>query len=253
MGHKKLFLIGAGGLVGKSLLHRFLSESNYSIVAVDLMDVQLWRQLLADEGFEDTANCEYCQLDLNRDDKVKQLFQLHPDVEGVINCSYPRGQGYGDHVLDVSLDNFNQNVTLHLGSAFLLMQQAALSYLEHKRTMSIVNFASIYGVVTPKFEIYKNTPMTMPVEYAAIKSALIHLSKYMVSYIGETAFRVNCISPGGVFDGQPSSFVDEYSKHTNGKGLLAADDLFGTVLYLLSEQSKLVTGQNIVMDDGFCL
>ncbi len=253
MEHKKVLLVGAAGLIGKSLLKGLLAETGYYIVAVDIVEANQWQLLLANEQVEWAGRCEYCQLDLNQETSVKQLFQQHPDVVGIVNCSYPRGQGYGEHLLEVSLANFNQNVTLHLGSAFLLMQQAALCYIEQKRPMSIVNFASIYGVVAPDFDIYKNTAMTMPVEYAAVKSALIHLSKYMVSYVGESDFRVNCISPGGIFDGQEPVFVDQYTQHTNGKGLLAAEDLFGTVNFLLSEQSKFVTGQNIVVDDGFCV
>ena len=71
----------------------------------------------------------------------------------------------------------------------------------------IINKGSIYGFAAPRFGIYKGTKMTMPVEYAAIKGGVINLTRYLASYLGEYNIRVNCISPGGVFDGQPAEFV----------------------------------------------
>ena len=77
-----------------------------------------------------------------------------------------------------------------------------------------MNISSIYGVVPPKFEIYKNTTMTTPVEYSAIKSGLIHLTKYMAKYFKGSNIRVNTISLGGIEDNQPKSFLKSY-KITN--------------------------------------
>ena len=96
--------------------------------------------------------------------------------------------------------------------------------------------------------------MTVPVEYAAIKGGVINLTRYLASYLGEYNIRVNCISPGGVFNGQPAELVKSYSKKTvAGKGMLDKNDLAGTLLFLLSDASKHITGQNIVVDDGWSL
>ena len=72
--------------------------------------------------------------------------------------------------------------------------------------------ASLYGFSAPRFEIYDGTGMTVPVEYAAIKGGLINLTKYLASYLGRYNIRVNAISPGGVFDNQPESFVEKSSE-----------------------------------------
>ncbi len=99
----------------------------------------------------------------------------------------------------MSLDSFNENIALHLGSAFIFTQQCA-KYFKNKNTpFTLVNISSIYGVIAPKFEIYNGTPMTMPVEYAAIKSAILHLNKYVVTYVNDSRFRINSVSPGGIF------------------------------------------------------
>ena len=93
----------------------------------------------------------------------------------------------------------------------------------------------------------------MPVEYAAIKSGLIHLTKYMAKYFKGQNIRVNTISLGGIEDKQPKSFLTAYKDFCLNKGMLNAKDVSGTVLYLLSDLSEFVNGQNIVVDDGFTL
>ena len=119
---------------------------------------------------------------------------------------------------------------------------------------NIVNTASIYGFSAPKFEIYEGTDMTMPVEYAAIKGAIINLTKYLASYLGKYNIRVNSISPGGVFNNQPESFVKRYSeKVVLGKRMANTDDIVGVLISLLSDASKYITGQNIVVDGGWSL
>lgn len=95
--------------------------------------------------------------------------------------------------------------------------------------------------------------MTMPVEYAAIKSALLHLNKYIVKYVNDSRFRVNAVSPGGIFDFQPAEFLEAYQKNTNGVGMLGVEDVIGSIIFLLSNHSRYVTAQNIIVDDGFHL
>ena len=95
--------------------------------------------------------------------------------------------------------------------------------------------------------------MTSPVEYSVIKSALIQLTKYMAKYLKGTNIRVNAISPGGIFDNQPDMFLKNYSRLSLSKGMLRTEDLKGTILFLLSDESTYVNGQNIVIDDGFSL
>lgn len=93
-------------------------------------------------------------------------------------------------------------------------------FQKNQRSFSLVNISSIYGVVAPKFEIYENTKMTMPVEYAAIKSALLHLNKYIVAYVRDSRFRVNAVSHGGIFDHQPDAFLEAYKKKLMVQGCL---------------------------------
>jgi NAD(P)-dependent dehydrogenase (short-subunit alcohol dehydrogenase family) len=141
---------------------------------------------------------------------------------------------------------------LNLGGYFTASQQFS-QYFKKQGYGNIINISSIYGVIAPKFEVYDNTPMTMPVEYAAIKSGLIHLTKYMAKYFKGMNIKVNALSPGGIFDSQPEAFLEKYKEKCLNKGMLDKSDLKGTLVYLLSDMSRYVNGQNIVVDDGFSL
>ena len=107
--------------------------------------------------------------------------------------------------------------------------------------------------MTPRFDIYEDTPMTKEVEYVTTKAAIIQLTRYLAQYLKGKGVRVNCISPGGIFDNQPQLFVDRYNAQCNIKGMLDGKDVAGTIVFLLSDLATHLTGQNIVIDDGFSL
>ncbi|MDP2761387.1 MAG: oxidoreductase, partial [Sideroxyarcus sp.] len=172
--------------------------------------------------------------------------------DALVNNAYPRNKNYGRHFFDVEYADFCENLNLNLGGYFLTSQKLA-GYFQKQGHGNIINISSIYGVIPPKFEVYDNTPMTMPVEYAAIKSAIIHLTKYMAKYFKGMNIRVNTLSPGGIFDHQPAAFLEAYRKQCLNKGMLDKSDICGTLVYLLSDLSAYVNGQNIVIDDGFSL
>lgn len=249
---KKILIVGAAGLLGTKLVMGVL-EQGAKVIAADL-DLEKTKTNLEKLGVKlDNASLEFYKLDITNEQAVKELFASDIKIDGAVNCTYPRNKTYGSHFFDVTLESFNENLSLHLGSSFLFTQQCASYFNKHRMPFSLVNISSIYGVVAPDFTIYENTPMTMPVEYAAIKSALLHLNKYAVKYVNNSDFRINSVSPGGIFDKQPEIFLEAYKKKTLGAGMLDVSAMVGSIIYLLSEQSMFVTGQNIVVDDGFSL
>ncbi|MFQ2539089.1 oxidoreductase [Aeromonas caviae] len=250
--HKCFLVAGAGGLLGSHLVPSILAQGG-KVIAADI-NVDAMAQSLATQGVDIADdNLTLISLDVTCEGSLKTFFARQEHLDGAVNATYPRNKTYGAHFFDVSLSSFNENISLHLGSAFLFTQQCAAYFKIHETAFSLVNMSSIYGVVAPKFDIYNNTKMTMPVEYAAIKSAIQHLSKYVVTYVNDSRFRINLISPGGLLDNQSEIFCQAYKKQTCGKGMLDVSDVVGSVMFLLSDQSRYVTGQNIVVDDGFSL
>ena len=249
---KRIVIVGAAGLLGRSLVREILRQ-NGSVIAVDLRANRIIERLKEIGVSDQTSNLIINELDITNESEVKEFFAENRNIQGVVNAAYPRNSSYGDRFLDVSLASFNENVSLQLGSAFLLTQQCADYFKRYQKPISLINLSSIYGVVAPKFHIYSEVDMTMPIEYAAVKSAIQHLSKYAVSYVSNSNFRVNCVSIGGIYDGQPDAFLESYKHETLGKGMLDTNDVVGTILFLLADHSQYVNGQNIIVDDGFTL
>lgn len=251
LNNKTILIAGAGGLIGRAVVKACLAQGS-SVIATDLDKDNLKLRLQADGIRLADNKLQLATLDLQQADAISALLAQH-QPDGAVNCSYPRNKDYGKHFFDVNLHSFNDNLSLNLGSAFLFMQQCAAHFKQRPRDFSLVNLSSVYGVVAPRFEIYANTAMTMPVEYAAIKSALIHLTKYAVAYVADSRFRINLVSPGGILDSQPESFLNAYQHKTLGKGMLDANDMTGAIVFLLSDHARYTNGQNIVVDDGFTL
>ena len=249
---KTICVFGAGGLLGKELVTNLLT-AGAKVIAVDV-SIDKLQIIFREMGLINSSNPIIMDnVDITCEVQVCDFFQRTEGIDGIVNCAYPRNSSYGKKFADVSLASFNENISLHLGSSFLIMRESAKYFLADKRKFSLVNIASIYGVIAPRFEIYDGTEMTMPIEYAAIKSAIIHLNKYMAKAVGHSDFRVNSVSPGGILDGQPESFLDRYKDRSLSHGMLKPYDLIGAIQFLLSDESTFMNGQNIIVDDGFTL
>jgi NAD(P)-dependent dehydrogenase (short-subunit alcohol dehydrogenase family) len=120
---------------------------------------------------------------------------------------------------------------------------------------SIVNTLSVYGIVAPDQRIYEGSlyegrAINTPAVYSASKAAVWGLTKYLASYWAHRGVRVNAITPGGVFSGQNDEFVRRYSARVPLGRMASQDEMSGAVVYLASDASSYVTGQNIVIDGG---
>lgn len=249
---KLVVLIGGAGLLGQSFARGIVSHGATTVIA----DIDQERVFIACKNIQSsvpTAQLLPETVDITDKASLQSLIRRVSDrgrIDAVVNNAYPRNKQYGRKLPDVTYADFCENVNLHLGGYFLSTQQFA-EHFHNQKHGQVINISSIYGVVPPRFEIYAETPMTMPVEYAAIKSALQHLSLYFMRYYKGTELRFNCISPGGILDGQPEPFITAYNQFSQSKGMLLPDDIAGTLVYLLSDLSRFVNGQNIVVDDGW--
>jgi NAD(P)-dependent dehydrogenase (short-subunit alcohol dehydrogenase family) len=253
---KTIIITGGLGLLGqyfsKSCAHQ---DANVIVVDIDLKKGQKFEKTLKAET--ENNNIFYFDCDITKDKDIESLLdEVIPTfsrIDGLINSAYPRNAHYGRIFEDVEYDDFIENVNMHLGGYFNFSKFIAKN-MELHGGGSIINMASIYGFRAPRFEVYYGTNMTMPIEYAAIKGAIINLTTYLASYLGKYNIRVNAISPGGIFNNQPDSFVKQYSSRVVlGNHMLDPSDVAGVALFLLSDNSKYMTGQNIVIDGGWSL
>ncbi|MGJ0357246.1 oxidoreductase [Aliarcobacter cryaerophilus] len=253
--NKVVVITGGAGLIGKEFVKAVIENGGIAIIA----DINEQIGLDVKENLSkelNTKNIDFIQLDITSKESLNKclnyLDKKYKRIDALVNNAYPRNKNYGKDFFEVEYSDFVENTGLNLGGYFTASQQFA-QYFKSQGYGNIINISSIYGVVAPKFEVYENTTMTMPVEYAAIKSGLIHLTKYMAKYFKGMNIKVNALSPGGILNSQPEAFLEKYKEQCLNKGMLHNSDLKGTLVYLLSDMSKYVNGQNIIVDDGFSL
>ncbi|MEN5407403.1 oxidoreductase [Aliarcobacter butzleri] len=253
--NKVVVITGGAGLIGKEFVKAVIENNGVAIIA-DINE-QIGEEVKENLSKElNTTNIDFIKLDITSKESLNKclnyLDKKYKRIDALVNNAYPRNKNYGKDFFEVEYSDFVENTGLNLGGYFTASQQFA-QYFQKQGYGNIVNISSIYGVIAPKFEVYENTTMTMPVEYAAIKSGLIHLTKYMAKYFKGMNIKVNALSPGGILNNQPEAFLEKYKEQCLNKGMLDNSDLKGTLIYLLSDMSRYVNGQNIIVDDGFSL
>ena len=115
---------------------------------------------------------------------------------------------------------------------------------------SIVNIASIHAHVGPDWDLYKGTEMASPAAYAASKAGVVNLTKWLSTTMAPHV-RVNSVSPGGIFRGQPTAFVDKYIARTPMGRMANESDVVGAILFFSSDLSAYLTGQDLCVDGGY--
>ena len=253
LSNKIVVITGGAGLLGQSFCTAVAEQGGLAVVAdIDLAAAErVSERIVAAGGRADPAALDITDA-ASLDVLIASVHARHGHIDAVVNNAYPRNKSWGRKLEDVSYADFCENVSLHLGGYFLVAQKFAKYFSEHGGG-SIVNMGSIYGTVAPRFELYAGTSMTLPVEYAAIKAGIIQLTRYFAQYFKGKGVRCNSLSPGGIFDHQPEAFLKQYNSHCGTKGMLEPQDIAGALIFLLSDAARSVTGQNMIVDDGFGL
>lgn len=251
LSNKVVVITGGAGLLGKRFVEIALKQGA-KVVAADVN-----RDALQDlERSLSSKNLFVSELDITSVSSIQALLSATKEkwgrIDALVNNAYPRNAAYGNDLEKVTYKDFCENVDMHLGGYFLCMQQFSI-FFSRQGHGNIISMASIYGVMAPRFDVYENSGFTMPVEYAAIKAGVIQLTRYFVTYYAGKNIRFNCISPGGIFNNQHPDFVKKYNEHGLSKGMLSQEDLAGALLYLLSDASAYINGQNLIVDDGWTL
>ena len=171
----------------------------------------------------------------------------------LVNCAAfvgtSRLTGWGVPFEEQSVGTWRAALETNLTAPFALIQAAA-PWLRESGHGSIVNIGSTYGVVGPDMSLYDDTKMGNPAAYGASKGGLIQLTRYLSTVLAPEV-RVNCICPGGVARGQDPKFVARYEARTPMGRMATEEDMKGALLYLASDLSAYVTGQNLLVDGGW--
>ena len=236
--NKIIVITGGNGLLGNNFISFLRNEGATTI--------NLEKNILNDDF-------NYC-CDITDENSVKDVIKILIDrfgkIDGWVNNAYPRTEDWGNKFEDIKYESWKKNVDLQLGSVFLCCK-LVLEHMKKNNYGSIVNIASIYGVIGPEFSIYEGTSLTTPAAYSAIKGGVINFSRYLASYYGKYGLRINCVSPGGIYNNQNKKFVNNYIRNVPLKRMGIPSDISPAVSFLLSEDSSYVTGQNLIVDGGW--
>ena len=237
---KVIIITGGSGLLGKAVVGHLLSEGAIAINA----DINCETAL--EKG---TLQCDITDVN-SINEAINAVVEKYGKLDGLVNNAYPRTKDWGTKFENVPAESWKQNVDMQLNSYVMFCQAAAKAMRENK-SGSIVNMSSVYGMVGPDFTVYDGTEMTMPAAYSAIKGGLINFTRYLASYIGMDNVRVNCVSPGGIFDNQNEVFVKNYEHKVPMKRMGKPEDIAPIISFLLSDEAGYITGQNIAVDGGW--
>lgn len=237
---KVIVVTGGSGLIGREIVNDIRKKGGVAINAEISVETDLENNLL--------------NIDITNDNSISEAIDLvikhFGRIDGLVNNAYPRTADWGAKFECVNPDSWRKNVDMQLNSYFVISQKV-LRQMEIQGYGSIVNIASIYGVVGNDFTLYEDYGGTSPAAYSAIKGGLINFTRYLASYYGRKGIRVNCVSPGGIFDNQHPSFVSKYNNKVPMGRLGNPDDIAPPVSFLLSKESKYITGQNLIVDGGW--
>jgi NAD(P)-dependent dehydrogenase (short-subunit alcohol dehydrogenase family) len=237
---KIIVVTGGSGLIGRSIIKNIVSNGAIAINAeINVIDN-------LDEGI---VNCDVTDVDSVKK-CIEKVLEKYNVIDGWVNNAYPRTADWGTKFEDIPLTSWQKNVDLQLNSLFICSQEI-LRIMKNQQFGSIVNISSIYGTVGPDFTIYEGTNMTMPAAYSAIKGGIVNFTRYLASYYGPYGIRVNCVSPGGILDQQDDLFVKQYEKKVPMRRMGLPEDIAPSISFFLSDETKYITGQNLIIDGGW--
>lgn len=241
LNNKVIIVTGGNGLIGKEIVKE-LKEYNAIVINADISN-------------EISIQDNTYKLDLSNNSSIDNLIEFvithYGRIDALINSAYPHTKDWGDYFFEEEpFSHWENNVKLQLNSVFYICQKIS-TIMRRQKSGSIVNMGSIYGIVGNDFTIYEGYGGTSPAAYCAIKGGIINFTRYMASYLGKYNVRVNCVSPGGIFDFQNESFLERYNSRCPMKRMGHPDDIAPICLFLVSDLSKYITGQNIAVDGGW--
>lgn len=255
---------GGAGLLGKEFC-RTLAEAGASVVVADLDGSAAGSVAgsLLDSGYRAVS----IPLDVTRIESVRQLATVTVSEFGSLDIlvnsaaldpkfdpdAAAKGIAPGAFE-DYPLEQWNAALSVNLTGMFLVTQACVHPMIERGKQGSIINICSTYGLNGPDQRIYIRDGVRVaykPVYYTTTKAGVLGFTKYLAAYYAETGIRVNALTPGGVFNDHEDYFVHNYSARTIMGRMAEKDEMNGALLYLASDASSYMTGNNLVVDGGW--
>lgn len=244
---KIILVTGGAGNYGKCIVEG-LAEADGTVITAS-------RNLEAGQKLAQEFNYRRLKVHAMRVDQAdhslvmmlkEQIIDKFGRLDVFVNNAVSRPmEGYNEPI-----ENFEESMKVNAtGMMDILREMADLIAISGGG--SIVNISSMMGMFGPDLSNYEGTDMgDMPPDYFFHRGGIINITRFMARILADKNVRVNCISPGGLFDNQPEKFLDNYCKKVPVKRMANNDDIKGLAVLLASDASAYINGENILMDGG---
>tara|TARA_Y100000591_G_scaffold333291_1_gene375393 strand:+ start:7104 stop:7907 length:804 start_codon:yes stop_codon:yes gene_type:complete len=247
-------ITGSSGILGQRFC-KLLSVNGAKVIAVDKIKVK-------NDTFENHENISFVKCDITSEKSVKNLvsdiIRKFGRIDILVNNAATKTNKLKNFFYPFEkyeYSTWKDVMSVNLDAAFLLSKYVGNEMQKKRIAGKIIYISSIYGILGPDHRIYQkgkfqNIKMGTPAVYSASKSALIGLTKYLATYYGHIGIRVNSITPGGIEGEQNSIFKKNYSKRVPLGRMGKEHEIEGALLFLVSDESSYITGQNLIVDGG---
>ena len=245
-----LVTAGAGPQFGSSLSEG-LAEAGATVITASrsLENNQKFAEKLRQQGYEAHG------MEVNISD-ADSIIRLHDEVidkfgrlDVLVNSALAR-DGHGGSFEEQTPERCARSAAGDFVGLFQICQSFIGDMVKQGRG-SVINISSIYGVVSNDPNLYLGTDMKQPATYNFVKAGMINFTRHLACYYGKQGVRANCISPGGYLAGQAGPFLKAYCDRVPLGRMLENDDIKGAVVFLASDASNYVTGENLMVDGGW--
>jgi len=254
---KNIVITGSSGLLG-SYYSKILCERGANLALIDKnigVSISIAKKFSTDNQIVKVYKC-----DLSKPIEITKAFkQIKNDfkfIDVLINNAafgskdtfhVKDFKNYEKHPFNLWKKAFEVNI-----DAVHLCTQQVIGIMKKRRSGSIINISSNYGLVGPDFDTYKNEKLWTPPGYATTKSALLNFSRYIANLYGKYNIRCNTFIPSGVATKTLSkSFIKKYASRNAFGRMATVEDYGGPIVFLCSDASKYMTGSNLIVDGGW--
>ena len=239
-----VYVTGGLGRIGKAVCGE-LSKLGAVVVGLDHSLPETVDRTDIHYSVFDITNTEHLE------DRLLVLQKKFGPAYGWANCAYPRTEDWAQsNIENIEPQSWAENIELQMNCNCLL-SAAVAKIMATRNEGSLVNIASIYGLVGPDFQIYEDNGLMTPPAYAAIKGGIIGFTRYMASHYGPRNVRINAVAPGGIAADQAARFVEKYAERTPLRRMAEAHEVGAPIAFLVSPAAAYITGTVLPIDGGW--
>ncbi len=235
--NKIIIVTGSNGQLGKSLTKKLLNDG-FEVYGLDI-----------DHDDHDFKNYSKFKLDISNVSEIENFFDeiKNENVVGLVNNA---GIAVFTPFEDRTYEDVQKVIDVNIHGTIFMTKSFMKVFGDKTYNKKVVNLGSIYGDVAPDLSIYDDTPRMSSEIYGMTKAAIINFTKYMTSYYRGFNTNFNSVSPGGIEFQQGEIFKKKYSDRVPMNRMAQSDEVADAIIFLLSEKSNYINGENIFVDGG---